>query len=284
MKKGGADIDRVLQEVRDHDRVSAKKLSKELNVSQEMLIDWANALEESGLISVDYPFFGSPTLISEASEEKPIRELPGPSKRPSMIIAGVLIIVAIGILIQFTGLFDFRVVLGMGEEITLSPAVAPTTLAPQVITKRFNSETQSATYTATLAYVDPEPERFEVYIDKGRIRVDKGQEYALFDGRKYYLVDPELSSAEEIDKEDFEWEARDILPQTYISMLRGDMTSGSQSVVGGLSCTEFFLRNGDMLCIWLEEGFPLLYSSKAYSVSFHNININANIDDSLFGI
>ena len=65
-------IDKLLHIIEKVESIDIEKVSKELNVSQQLVEEWGEILEEHGLIEVDYPAFGKPLfkLAKKVSKEE----------------------------------------------------------------------------------------------------------------------------------------------------------------------------------------------------------------------
>jgi len=69
MKKGikvlptGTDIDNLYAVLKVKKRVTLPNAAKVYGVSEEVMMNWAKALESGGLAVVDYPRFGEPELV-----------------------------------------------------------------------------------------------------------------------------------------------------------------------------------------------------------------------------
>ncbi len=58
-------IDKLYEMVKLYGEITAKKISKKLNISEKQVEDWAKILEEHGLIEIDYSTIGTIKLIKK---------------------------------------------------------------------------------------------------------------------------------------------------------------------------------------------------------------------------
>jgi hypothetical protein len=69
-RKDETDIDLLYELIQDHKKISVTKLSKLFNVDKEVIKKWGEVLENSELVTVDYPRFGDAKIMLREEDEK----------------------------------------------------------------------------------------------------------------------------------------------------------------------------------------------------------------------
>lgn len=73
-KGSQTDIDLLYELLQKHKKLGVSQLSKLFKVDKEVIKQWGDALENSGLAYVDYPRFGDPEISITHNEEKKSEE------------------------------------------------------------------------------------------------------------------------------------------------------------------------------------------------------------------
>jgi|GEM_PF-3615521 len=283
-KKTLTDIDRMLEEVKRRGRVSLDEMGGKFGISKDLAEEWAEVLEGKGLISVDYAVGRPPVLVAKkAGAAKPAAktvrgERPRKSRQPTVIISGILIIMLAVLLIQASGLFNFKTLFSSESRLNLSQGANIASSQAYVIANVFK-RTSSATYSASVEEVGTVTD-YGVYLDAGRVRVEipAADSYMLFDGNKYYYNNN--GTVTEVAKKWFEEQTDRITPWTYLDLM-GSARGTSRSFAGDRECVQFVLENG-IMCVSEAMGFPLSYMDGRIAVSFTDVDLKPEIDNSIF--
>lgn len=68
--KNKTDLDALYEKLKEKKRLKIKDIAKSFNVNEEIVMEWGRILENSNLVSINYPRFGSPELSIEVKNEK----------------------------------------------------------------------------------------------------------------------------------------------------------------------------------------------------------------------
>ncbi len=286
-------VDKLL-EIIDSGPATVAKLSKALGVDKQKVERWAEILENRGLVDIEYPLMGSPS-IKKPDKKQQAQEATAKKKRikdhsgPTMTLMITLAFVMVLLIAYYVGLVDlgdgraggFSTKTERNESNTSSPG---NSLTNPLIIDIFNRMEDSASYTAISTYGDYERVN-TVYLNKGKIRVewpDSGKT-VIFDGTKSAVINKEGKS-EVLSEVAFNTEVMPLMPWTYTNMLTGGLTTTTKSTVDGIECSEFPTPDGDVICMSMEKGFPLRYESMDMKLIFKDLNLNPTLEDSLFQI
>jgi len=281
MEKESTGIDRVLEEVRRRHKVGIDDLSKKLKIEKGLIEEWAYLLEEKGLISIQFSMVRSPILLSREKAHTEIKgERPRVSKKPIVVIGIIAVFLLAMLVIQSLGIFDVTELFKKQETIKLEEGISISDRQVYILSNVFKTD-GSAVYTVTME-AEGVAEDHKVYLDKGRARVESvgSSDYFIFDGDSYYASVNGI--VKNIDKGIFDLKTSQLLPWAYLDLAKS-ATGATDLIVGGKSCMQFFI-NDAKVCISEQLGFPLQYKSADTQVLFKDVNINPQIQNSLFEI